>query len=194
MKKFLIILLAALLTFSFISCGEEAKAPSIDGFVAAVKKTNPKEVLISIKSETALGELNGTYKTVYAEDGSFTIEYSYEKFNEIGEGAEDELTSTVTGTVTCDKNGNYSDGGALTGTTTLVTGAKINLAKAKATVSMDGNSLTAKIKAADTKAVLGVELPSDAELVMAKSGDVIVSYTIKYQNASGEVVISCEYK
>jgi hypothetical protein len=128
----------------------------------------------------------------YNEDGSFTIDYVYEKFNDIGEG--DDLKSEVTGKVTCDKNGNYSDGGSLTGKVALAEGAKINLAKVKATISADGNSLTATVKAEDTKAVLGVELPSDAELVIIKSADAIVSYSIKYSNASGDVTVSCEYK
>jgi hypothetical protein len=191
MKKIITILLLALLTFSFASCGE-GDGPSVDGFVAAVNNANPEAIEITIKSATALGELSGTYTVTYNEDGSFTIDYVYEKFNDIGEG--DDLKSEVTGKVTCDKNGNYSDGGSLTGKVALAEGAKINLAKVKATISADGNSLTATVKAADTKAVLGVELPSDAELVIIKSGDAIVSYSIKYSNASGDVTVSCEYK
>ena len=191
MKKIITILLLALLTFSFASCGE-GEGPSVDGFVAAVNNANPEAIEITIKSATALGELSGTYTVTYNEDGSFTIDYVYEKFNDIGEG--DDLKSEVTGKVTCDKNGNYSDGGSLTGKVALAEGAKINLAKVKATISADGNSLTATVKAADTKAVLGVELPSDAELVIIKSGDAIVSYSIKYSNASGDVTVSCEYK
>lgn len=191
MKKIITILLLALLTFSFASCGE-GDGPSVDGFVAAVNNANPEAIEITIKSATALGELSGTYTVTYNEDGSFTIDYVYEKFNDIGEG--DDLKSEVTGKVTCDKNGNYSDGGSLTGKVALAEGAKINLAKVKATISADGNSLTATVKAEDTKAVLGVELPSDAELVIIKSGDAIVSYSIKYSNASGDVTVSCEYK
>lgn len=191
MKKIITILLLALLTFSFASCGE-GEGPSVDGFVAAVNNANPEAIEITIKSATALGELSGTYTVTYNEDGSFTIDYVYEKFNDIGEG--DDLKSEVTGKVTCDKNGNYSDGGSLTGKVALAEGAKINLAKVKATISADGNSLTATVKAEDTKAVLGVELPSDAELVIIKSGDAIVSYSIKYSNASGDVTVSCEYK
>jgi hypothetical protein len=191
MKKIITILLLALLTFSFASCGE-GDGPSVDGFVAAVNNANPEAIEITIKSATALGELSGTYTVTYNEDGSFTIDYVYEKFNDIGEG--DDLKSEVTGKVTCDKNGNYSDGGSLTGKVALAEGAKINLAKVKATISADGNSLTATVKAADTKAVLGVELPSDAALVIIKSADAIVSYSIKYSNASGDVTVSCEYK
>ena len=191
MKKIITILLLALLTFSFASCGE-GDGPSVDGFVAAVNNANPEAIEITIKSATALGELSGTYTVTYNEDGSFTIDYVYEKFNDIGEG--DDLKSEVTGKVTCDKNGNYSDGGSLKGKVALAEGAKINLAKVKATISADGNSLTATVKAADTKAVLGVELPSDAELVIIKSADAIVSYSIKYSNASGDVTVSCEYK
>lgn len=190
MKKILTIVLLALLTFSFVSCGDDG--PSVEGFTTAINNSDPDSIVVKIKSATALGELSGTYTVTYNEDGSFTIDYVYEKFNDIGEG--EGLISKVPGKVTCDKNGNYSDGGELTGKTALVTGAKINLSKISgATISQDGNSLTATVKAANTKAVLGVELPSDAELLITKANDAIASYSIKYSNASGEVIVSCEY-
>ena len=188
MKKILTIVLLALLTFSFVSCGDDG--PSVEGFTTAINNSDPDSIVVKIKSATALGELSGTYTVTYNEDGSFTIDYVYEKFNDIGSG---DLKTEVPGKVTCDKNGNYSDGGELTGKTALAAGAKINLSKVSATISQDGNSLTATIKAADTKAVLGVELPSDAELLITKANDAIVSYSIKYSNASGEVIVSCEY-
>lgn len=193
MKKFLIILLAALCAFAFVSCGD--KGPSVGDFKTAVNNANPKEVVVNITSATALGELSGTYTTVYAEDGSFKITYAYEKFNDVSEGAKDELKSTVEGEITCDKNGNYSDGGELSGKVALATGAKINLDKvSNASISKDGNVLTVQIKAANTKACLGVELTTDAELVITKANGVITSYTLTYENASGEVVVTCEYK
>jgi hypothetical protein len=190
MKKIITILLLALLTFSFASCGE-GDGPSVDGFVAAVNNANPEAIEITIKSATALGELSGTYTVTYNEDGSFTIDYVYEKFNDIGEG--DDLKSEVTGKVTCDKNGNYSDGGSLTGKVALAEGAKINLAKVKATISADGNSLTATVKAADTKAVLGVEIGYDVDLSISSGKLGVQSVAISYNSGAGPVEIVAVY-
>lgn len=190
MKKILIILLALACTFTMFSCGD-----SVDGFNKAIKNTNPAVVNVVVESETSLGLLKANYETTYAEDGSFTIKYSYEKFNGIAEGDADDVIAIVSGTVTCDKDGNYSDGGALVGAATTVTGTKIKLGKKMDySVSRDGNVLTATIKAAKTKSVFGAEFPADVTLVITKAEGKIVSYTIRYTTDAGTTNIICEYK
>lgn len=191
MKKILIILLALACAFTMFSCGGD----SVKGFDKAIKDTKPTVVNVVIETETALGLLKANYETTYAEDGSFTINYSYEKFNGISEGAAEDVIAVVSGTVTCDKDGNYSDGGALVGTATTATGAKIKLGKKmEYSVSRDGNVLTATIKAANTKSVLGAEFPADVTLVLTKAEGKIVSYTINYTTDAGVTNIICEYK
>ena len=191
MKKILVIMLALACTLAMFSCGGD----SVDAFNKAIKNTNPTTVNVAIETGTALGSLSANYETVYAEDGSFTINYSYEKFNTSNEGDADDVTVTVSGVVTCDKDGNYSDGGALVGTATTVTGAKIKLgSKMNYSVSNDGNVLTATVKAANTKAALGVEIAADVTLVITKANDKIVSYTMSYTTESSETTIICEYK
>ncbi len=191
MKKILIIMLALTCAFAMFSCGD--KSASLDGFKKAVDNTAPAVVNVSVEVETDLGALASNFKTTYAADGSFVIDYSYEQFNTSTSGNADDVKSTVTGQVTCDKDGKYSDGGALTGTTTAATGAKLAFNSKKmenVTVSEDGNVLSATVKAANTKAVLGIELASDVTLVVTKAADKVVSYSMEYD----KTVITCSYQ
>lgn len=191
MKKILTIILALTCAFAMFSCGDETV--SLDGFKKAVDNTAPAVVNVSTEVESALGTLASSFKTTYAADGSFVIDYSYEQFNTSTSGNAGDVKSTVTGQVTCDKDGNYSDGGALTGTTAVATGAKIAFDSKKmenVKVSEDGNVLSATVKAANTKAVLGIEFASDVTLVVTKASDKIVSYSIEYDKTT----ITCSYQ
>lgn len=192
MKKILVIMLALTCAFAMFSCGDEG-AVSLDGFKTAAANTAPAVVKVDVEVDTDLGALASSFKTTYAADGSFVIDYSYEQFNTTSSGNADEVKSTITGQVTCDKDGNYSDGGALTGKTTAATGAKLDFDASKmegVSVSEDGNVLQATVKAANTKAVLGIEIASDVTLVVIKAADKIVSYTIEYDKTN----IACSYQ
>ncbi len=191
MKKILIIMLALTCAFAMFSCGDESA--SLDGFKTAVNNTAPAVVNVGVEVETDLGALASNFKTTYAADGSFVIDYSYEQFNASTSGNADDVKSTIIGQVTCDKDGNYSDGGALTGTTTAATGAKLAFNSKKmenVKVSEDGNVLSATVKAANTKAVLGIEIASDVTLVVTKAADKIVSYSMEYDKTT----ITCSYQ
>lgn len=190
MKKILIIMLALTCAFAMFSCGD--KGVSLDGFKKAVDNTAPTVVNVNVAVETDIGALNSSFKTTYAADGSFVIDYSYEQFN-TSTSDTDDVKSTITGQVTCDKDGKYSDGGALTGTTTAATGAKLSLDAKKmdnVKVSEDGNVLNATVKAANTKAVIGIEIASDVTLVITKAADKVVSYSMEYD----KTVITCSYQ
>ena len=192
MKKILIVMLALTCAFAMFSCNDD-KAVSLDGFKTAVNNTAPSVVNVSVEVETALGALASNFKTTYAADGSFVIDYSYEQFNATSSGNADDVKSTVAGQVTCDKDGNYSDGGALTGKTTVATGAKLDLNAKKmegVKVSEDGNVLNATVKAENTTAVLGIEIASDVTLVVTKAADKVVSYSMEYENTT----ITCSYQ
>ena len=191
MKKILIIMLALTCAFAMFSCGDESV--SLDGFKTAVNNTAPAVANVSVEVETDLGKLTSNFKTTYAADGSFVIDYSYEQFNTSSTAGADDVKSTITGKVTCDKDGNYSDGGAFVGKTTVATGAKLTLDSKKmetVTVSEDGNILNSTVKAANTKAVLGIEIASDVTLVVTKSADKIVSYSIEYDKTT----ITCSFQ
>ncbi len=192
MKKILIIMLALTCAFAMFSCGDD-ESVSLDGFKTAVNNTVPTVVNVSVEVETDLGALTSNFKTTYAADGSFVIDYSYEQFNTISSGDSVDVKSTITGQVTCDKDGNYSDGGAFVGKTTAATGVKLALVSKKmesVAVSADGNVLNATVKAANTKAVLGIEIASDVTLVITKAADKVVSCSMEYDKTT----VTCSFQ
>ncbi len=207
MKKLLIIMLALLMTFSFVACGETGDGGSGDGgsgdekgseetisfdeFVAAYSATVPVKITVNTKLTTVLGDLNSTVETVFNPNGSSTINYSYEAFNEISDSAE--TKSVISGTVECDKNGNYSDGGEFVGQNSTVTGIKLNLDASLMECSINGDVLTANIKAENVKAVTGVDFGADVVLMITKSAGKIISVTANYSSANGPVSIVCSY-
>ena len=195
MKKFLVFTLALACALTMFACkGDEA----LDAFVAASEATNPAVVVVDTTFKTALGDLKSKTTTTYNEDGSFSIVYSYNRMYSSDEGAADETLATVSGTVNCDANGNYTgDTAAFTGTASANSGAKINLAAKRLeeySVSEDGNTLCATVKAENTAAILGVEIGSDVTLTAIKSADKIVSFTVEYTVDLGTVTIVCSYR
>jgi len=192
MKKILIVLLALTCAFAMFSCG---KSVSLDDFEKAITNTNPTVVEVEITSDTAFGPLSASFKTTYAEDGSFVIDGSYEKFNTIAEGAAADVKAVVPVKITCDKNGNYSDGGAFSGSNPAVTGGVIKLSKKMdAEISADGNVLTATVSADKTEAVFGIAYASDVTLVMTRNDGKIVSYTMEYATDYGYDRLICNYQ
>ncbi len=191
MKKLLALLLAAVCVFSLFSCGDD----TLKDFKKASSSTEPSVVTLNITVGTAYGDLDASYVTTYKEDGSFTVEYSYEEFAASGEGNADDVTVVKTGTVTCDKNGNLS-GGSVDGKVETLSGNKLsfNADKMDAKVSKDGDVLTATVKAKNTKAVFGLEIAGDVTLVVTKSEGKLVSYTMTYTLESGDVVVKCLYQ
>ena len=116
MKKIIALLLALTCVFALVACGDDP-APTPDGgdtpnyenlapFTAAIAASNPASASISVSQIATQFNvtMNGEYDVVYNEDGSATIEYSYDKFNEITDETT-EVTTTVTGTATVAADG-----------------------------------------------------------------------------------------
>ena len=195
MKKLLIVLLAFACVFSMAACsGGDGETVSVAKFKNAVAATRPSSVEITTKLETAIGDLEGEFDIDYNEDGSATIDYDYEKFNELGAGVT-EAKSNVSGTVTLNSDGSYSDGGTLVGNVSTAAGFTLSLDVAKMkNAEVSGNTLTATIEKANTKAVLGVEMPADVTMVLTKNDTAIVSLVITYTLEAGPVTITCSYQ
>lgn len=193
MKKILIVLLALTCAFAMFSCGGGA---SVKDFSDAIDATNPTVVSVEVTSDTAYGPLSASFVTAFAEDGSFTIDGTYEKFNTSTEGDADDVTTSVPVKITCDKNGSYSDGGVFAGSNPAATGEKLALGKKvkDANISEDGNVLTATVKAENTKAVFGIEYATDVSLVITKNDGKIISYTMEYATEHGYDKIICSYQ
>ena len=192
MKKLLIVLLALTCAFTMFSCGTSA---SLKDFEEAINNTNPTAIDVQITSDTAFGSLAASFKTAFAEDGSFVIDGSYEKFNTTTEGKAEDVKSVIPVKITCDKSGNYSDGGAFSGSNPAATGKKLVLSKKmRASISNDGNVLTATVKADKTEDVFGIAYATDVTLVVTKNEGKIVSYTMEYATDYGYDRIVCSYQ
>ncbi len=192
MKKLLIVLLALTCAFVMFSCGNSA---SLDDFEKAADSTSPTVVEVEITSDTAFGPLSASFKTTYAEDGSFVIEGSYERFNATTEAGAADVKSAVPVKITCDKDGNYSDGGAFSGSNPAASGVKLKFnKKMNASISEDGNVLTATVKAEKTEDVFGIAYASDVLLVINKNDGKIISYTMEYATDYGYDRIICSYQ
>ena len=171
---------------SSITGGGNDGTKGIDAFVEAVENTNPKNITVDIEVETALGDLTSKYTVNYKEDGSAVISYTVEKFNAIGEGAEDELKSTVTGTVTKNADGTFTgdtNGADVSGATA---GFKLDVKKLKDTATTNENStvLTATVAAADTEAVLGSAFDKDVTVVIAIADGAVELIDLTFEGGS----------
>ena len=197
MKKILALLLILACSFALFACKDDKKDPDAEAYAAAVAEfaqasiAAPKGVTVSITAETALGTLKSSYVTTYNEDGSAAIEYSVEKFNGLDS---EEDKSVVTGTITVDVGGNYSDGGAFNGANPVASGLKVNFASDKIKCTIEGDTLRATVAAADTEAVLGVALGADAVLTAVRFNGVINTVAVDYTATSGAVKILCTYQ
>ena len=177
---------------------EENNKPNDAEFLPTIQEkidaSNPKGAEVTVTFGTALGELVGTYNVAYAEDGSATVDYSYEKFNTFTDGqTSTELKSTVTGTATVAVDGTVS--GDLGQDALNAVTFKLQLDASKLSdVTINAGSLKATVKAADTAAVLGVALEYDVQLVVTTGETGVTSMSLAYTAAKGEVEIVTLYK
>ena len=203
MKKLLALLLMLTLAFALVACGddpvdpvdpeptpEEIFAAKVNEFSTAVAATSPTTSTITVKSENAdYGELNATFNVTYNEDGSITVNYSVDR---LGESIDEDFIVTETGTVTCDKDGNYVSGTDFSGTVSAPTVFTINLDLFE-NIRIEGASLFGKVSAANTAAAIGVELDTDANVVVVKNAGKITAMVASYEKNGTTVTINCNF-
>ena len=191
MRKIISFALVIVGAFSLFSCSMFGGNNSGEAaFESAISNTDPSRVVAEVVTRSALGELNSSYDVVYNDDGSAVINYSYEKFNKIGEGAENELKSTVTGTITKNADGTYS--GTDVDVSGVAAGISLNIAaidKDAKSINGSGDVLTATVVAADTEAVFGSAFSEDVVLKVTISDGVVTLVTLTYESGS----IVCRY-
>ena len=200
MKRIVAIALAVICVFALVACGgsnepqptpnELYKAEAKD-FIDAFSATDIKRLDVTVTVDGSLGELTSTYTTVYNEDSTSTMTYRIETIA----GLDSEEDSKVTeGTVTCDKNGNYSDGGLVSGTL-AATGAKFNInSDLIENYEVAGDTLTITVDKDDSVSVIGASAMSDVIIVISKtSSNCITSVVLKYEGLDGNVSIVCLY-
>ena len=201
MKKIIAILLLVCCVAAMSSCsiinkvlgkddgeGNGNNAPTgFAAFTSAISATNASNVQVTSTTETSLGKLTTTLSVAFKNDGSAVINYSYERFNEIGEGAADEIKSTVTGTITRAADGTYS-GDMIDGIdlSAVAAGPALNISSLEsiATINEGGDVLTATVAAASSEAVFGSAFSKDVALEITIKDGAVKYIDIEFENGS----------
>ncbi len=190
MKKIISLMLVLLMVFSFAACSEEPTEKGVfEDFEKASYSTLSSKVKIETKLETSLGELNSFVETVLNPDGSMTLSYTIQQFSE--DFTSPDWKVTKEGTVNY-KNGKYTGdvSGELEG---VVASVDLNLDESKLDYSIDGNVLSATVKAENVKAILGIDVESDVSFILMKNDKKITSLTMSYIVPEGEVTVICTF-
>ena len=201
--KLVLLVISIALSMAFItSCGggsddDDNKPQGKDGidlFNEAILATNPDEITGTVVMTASFGTMTMEYVATLEDDGSFILEYSYDRFNSYGEGGTSDTATKVTGTVTYE-NGTYRGDTDAAKIPTNAVASKINLKsdKISAKVSNDGKVLAATVKAADTLDVLGVEYASDVTISLTMQNAKIASLTLTYTYEGANVTVLCNY-
>ncbi len=204
MKKIVSLLLALACVFAcafaFTSCGEPEitdpqgeKEPVYSEeaarFISAYNATVVETVASTIKS-TILGEtLTATYFSEKNTDGTVKMTYAVEQLPDADSTEDREV---VTGEALSDANGTFTDDYA---EAFGANGLKIALNTDKIkSFDASANVLRITVAAADTAAVVGVNLGADAVVTVTISNGAVTVITLAYSNAtSGAVEIVCQY-
>ena len=192
MKKIIAIALSIVCVFALFACaGQTAYQKDAKDFIDAAASTKISTLNVTVVVDGSQGKLTSTYTTVYNEDSTSTMTYRIETVAGL-DSAED--IAVQEGTVTCDKNGNYSDGGEISGKLGA-TGAKFDIGnKLIKDYEISGNSLTIKVAKDDAKEVIGVTTMSDVVIVVSKTNsNAITSVSLSYKGSDGNVAIVCVY-
>ena len=201
MKKILAIILVIGCVLSFAACNLFKKdnertddASDIPAIQAKIDASAPISAEINVVLKSSLGNLNGVYNVTYTEDGSAFVSYSYEQFNKFEEGSSTtELKSTVTGNTTVSADGKVADSiGGVASVEAVSFDIKLDENKLES-VKIDAGALSAKIKAADTEAVLGVALAYDVDIIITTGSNGVTAIAISYTTTSGPVEINASY-
>ena len=160
----------------------------IKEFTAAInKKNDPVAIAGTINMNN--GFLTGEYAVIKGEDDTFMVGYEYKMLNGIDEGTAEEVYKTVSGIVTY-ANGEYSSGDGVINNIAKLQAASINLDPSKLqNLKIGDGSLGATVKAANTKAVLGVEYDTDVTISITICEDGVASFSV----ATDAFEIFCGY-
>ena len=160
------------------------KAPDVSVFQTAIANSNASAVVVDIDVTTAVGELSSKYEVYYNEDGSALINYSYEKFNEIGVGNEYEVKSTFTGTIRRNADGTYSeDIGVDLSQVTASAALDLTAVKKDVKINDAGDILTVTVPQAKCAEVFGTEFAKDVNLELTLRGGALNLITVTYEGA-----------
>lgn len=194
MKKIVALVLALALCFALASCKNgKGGSVNIDEFKNAIAATVLDSAKIEVTQVNDLlpeTPLTAVYDIDYEDDGSATVDFTYTLYNELGA---ENITSTHTGSARIAPDGTVT-GDSVGANVTSVASVSFNLDQKKmssCTASM--GILTAKIPAANTASVLGVEIGADVVLTISISGGVVAASTVSYTVNGIYHTIECTY-
>lgn len=194
MKKTIALSLLLILVLSLAACTPVADE-NLNSYSEAIKSTSIAGAKIEVSFHHTAFDVNieGEYTVSLNEDGSATVKYWYDELNsdtldndaDLLERVSDQVAYVAAdGTVT----------GNLDGTVAAAVQCKMDLIPEKIEeCKIERGVLTATVKAANTKAVFGVDLGYDATLDMRLDGEAISSYSIRYTTDEGSANIVCTY-
>lgn len=200
MKKIIALILVLGCIFAFASCnlfpGTDAETPkeTVADIQKAIDESAPLGASVTVLLESTIGDLNGSYNIAYNNDGTATVNYSYERFNEFTlDSVKDEFKSTVSGVVTVSADGQLSEeiGGVAS-----VEAVSFDIALKEeyfVTVDVSSSVLRGTIKSENTYDVLGVDILYDVDLVIFTGSGRVTSVVISYESEAGPIEITAVY-
>lgn len=208
MKKILSAVLVLGCIFAFASCAltatteeekpvvdNEGNVITIDTIQACIDDSAPKGANSSVTFVSDIGDLNGSYDVTYNDDGSATVDYSYELFNTITPGSSsDGFKKSYTGSFTVSADGVVSgDVGGIGAVEAVSFDIFLDIEKLS-NCSLSSGILKAKVPAAYTLDVLGVIIDYDVDMNIITANGKVTSISMKYVTESGTVEISTTYR
>lgn len=173
----------------FLKKPGEDYSNEVNNIQSIIDKSTPNAKKIDTLLDSKNGKLTGYYNITNNEDGSTTVEYNYEKFDK-----DANVVKTYVNTLTVEADAALPEDvikdDAFINAMSLI--VKLNAEKLKDIVIVS-ETFSAKVKATDTKEVLGVELDSDVYMVITVGRDNITTLDITYESADGKVSISVDY-
>ena len=182
------------MAFAVVSCDEEPAAPSeFEVFEKAISQTLASNVRVETKMTIGGEVLESWVETVFNPDGSAVITYYIDKIDTGFDGSNADSNGPVT--VTLNKDGTYSDGGAFVGQLgENVASVKLNLDATRLDgKTIEGGVLSASVKAENTAQVFGREIGADVNFVLTVSENRVISLSMNYTTELGLVEVLATY-
>ena len=195
MKRIISVLLVAVMLLLLASC--QPAGVDLAKYQAAIEATEPTAARVTVSLTSAVYEgveLGSEYAITFNDDGSASVEFTYDVLNDSGTGSTD-FKSTVPGSAT------IASDGTVTGDSvpaSVASGAKLAIkldqSKFKSMIEARG-ILTVEVLAANTEAVLGFKVDADVsfELRITEDGK-IGSASLNYTDAAGATAIVVTYE
>ena len=205
MKKILALILVIGCIFAFASCNlissivpggsSEPAKETVKDIQKAIDESAPRGASVTVTLKSDLGDLNGSYNVSYNDDGSATVNYSYERFNEFTlDSVKNDFKSTYTGTVTVSADGQLSEEiGGVASVEAVSFDIELDEKYFKS-VTVSSSVLKGVVKAENTYEVLGVDIAYDVELVIFTGSGRVTSIVISYESESGPIEITSVYR